>query len=185
MEVRRAQFQCPLVNSDLHCQTTILTLERTMLQRRGREQHLRSLGQQPPKILKHIFLYQRSHQNLRMMHPYLQYQSMKALHGLTQGKCQVTYLRTEISCSHQIIWTMPKRKRQKMNLKLQPMSQAPSLRLKKKNLRQVNNPLKNAVGDQVEPFANLKNRSKSKARHSHRSYHLKQSSKPQDQKHYV
>ena len=68
-------------------------------------------------------------------------------------------------------------------LKLQPMSQAPSLRLKKKNLRQVNNSQKNVVLDQVGPFANLKNRRKRKARHSHKSYHLKQSSKPQDQKH--
>ena len=49
------------------------------------------------------------------------------------------------------------------------MSQAPSLRLKKRNLRQVNNPQKNAVGNQVAPFANLKNRRKSKARHSHKS----------------
>ena len=32
------------------------------------------------------------------------------------------------------------------------------------------------------PFVNLKNRRKSKARCSHKSYHLKQSSKPQDQK---
>ena len=40
-----------------------------------------------------------------------------------------------------------------------------------------------AVGDQVAPFVNFKNRSKSKARHSHKSYHLKESSKPQDQKH--
>ena len=39
------------------------------------------------------------------------------------------------------------------------------------------------VEDQVGPFANLKNRRKSKARCSHKSYHLKQSSKPQDQKH--
>ena len=44
-------------------------------------------------------------------------------------------------------------------------------------------PTENAVGDQVAPFANLKNRRKSKARCSHKSYHLKQSSKPQDQKH--
>ena len=49
-----------------------------------------------------------------------------------------------------------------MNLKLWQMSQVPSLRLKKKNLRQVNNPQKKAVGDQVAPFANLKNRRKSK-----------------------
>ena len=34
---------------------------------------------------------------------YLQYQSVKTLHGLVQAKCQVTYLRAEIGCSHQII----------------------------------------------------------------------------------
>ena len=50
-----------------------------------------------------------AHQNLRMMHLYLQYQSMRALHGLVQAKCQVTYLRTEIGWFHQIIWAMPKR----------------------------------------------------------------------------
>ena len=136
-----------------------------------------------PNLMQCVCPYQRPHQNLRMMHPYPQYQSMRAPHGLVQAKCQVTYLRTEIGCSHQIIWTMPKRTRQKMNLKPQPMSQAPSLRLKKKkNLRQVNNPQKNAVGNQVAPFANLKNRRKSKARCNHKSYHLKQSSKPQDPK---
>ena len=48
---------------------------------------------------------------------YLQYQSARALPGLAQAKCQVTYLRTEIGCSHQIIWTIAKRTRQKMNLK--------------------------------------------------------------------
>ena len=78
-------------------------------------------------------------------------------------------------------WTTPKRTKQKMNLKPQPMSQAPSLRSKKK-LRQMNNPQKNVVGDQVVPFANPKNRRKSKARHSHKTYQLKQGSKPQDQK---
>ena len=177
-----AQLQCLLVISDLHCQTPTLTLERTMLQRRGREQHLRSLGQKCPTLLQHICPYQRPHQNLRMMHPYIQNQSVRALHGMAQAKCQVTYLRTENGCSHQIICTMAKRTNQKINLKLQPMSQAPSLRLKKKNLRQVSNPQKNVVGDQVAPFANLKNRRKSKARCSCKHYHLKQSSKLQDQK---
>ena len=33
------------------------------------------------------------------------------------------------------------------------------------------------------PFSNLKNRRKRKTRCSHKSYHLKQSNKPQDQKH--
>ena len=45
--------------------------------------------------------------------PYLQYQSMRALHGLAQARCQVTYLRTEIGCSHQIIWTIAKKTDQK------------------------------------------------------------------------
>ena len=57
---------------------------------------------------------------------------------LAQAKCQATYLRTEIGCSHQITWTTPKRTKQKMNLKPQPMSHAPSFRPKKK-LRQMNN----------------------------------------------
>ena len=33
------------------------------------------------------------------------------------------------------------------------------------------------------PFCKSQDTRKSKARHSHKSYHLKQSSKPQDQKH--
>ena len=53
----------------------------------------------------------------KMMHPFLQYQSMRALHGLVQAKCQVTYLRTEIGCSHQIIRTIARKTRLKMNLK--------------------------------------------------------------------
>ena len=97
------------------------------------------------------------------MHPYLQYQSVRALHGLAQAKCEVTYLRTEIGCSHQIIWTIAKKIRLKMNLKLRPVSQAPSLQLKRKNPRQVNNPQKYVVGDQVALFANLRNRRKSRA----------------------
>ena len=36
VEGKWVQFQCLLVNSDLHCQTQILTLERTMPQRRGK-----------------------------------------------------------------------------------------------------------------------------------------------------
>ena len=45
--------------------------------------------------------------------------ALRELHGMAQAKFQVTYLRTEIGCSHQIIWTMAKRTRRKMNLKLQ------------------------------------------------------------------
>ena len=33
-------------------------------------------------------------------------QFARALHGLAQEKCQVTFLKTEIGYSHQIIWTM-------------------------------------------------------------------------------
>ena len=46
--------------------------------------------------------------------PYLQYQLARALHALAQAKCQVTYLRTEIGYSHQIIWTMAKKTRLKI-----------------------------------------------------------------------
>ena len=138
-----------------------------MPQRKGREQPLKSLDQQSLTLLQCIHPYQRSHQKLRMMHPYLQYQSVRALHRLAQARCQVTYLRTEIGCSHQIIWTLLKKTRLKMSLKPQPVSQAPSLQLKKKNPTHVNNPQKNVVEDQVAPFANLRSRRKSKARHSH------------------
>ena len=75
-----------------------------------------------PNLLQHVCPYQRTHQNPRMMHPYLQYKPMRAIHGLAQAKCWVTYLRTEIGCSHQITWTTPMRTRQKMSLKPQPMS---------------------------------------------------------------
>ena len=91
--VRLAQFHHPLANSDPHCQIPTSTLERTMPQKKGREQHLWRLDQQPPNLLQCICPYHRPHQNLRMMHPYLQYQSARALHGLAQAKCQVTYLR--------------------------------------------------------------------------------------------
>ena len=39
-----------------------------------------------PNLSQCIYPYQRPHQNLRMMHPYLQYQSMRALYGLDTGK---------------------------------------------------------------------------------------------------
>ena len=34
------------------------------------------------------------------------FQFARALHGLAQEECQVTFLKTEIGYSHQIIWTM-------------------------------------------------------------------------------
>ena len=55
-----------------------------------------------PNLLQFICPYQKPHQNPRMMHPYLLYQPVRALHGLAQARCQVTYLRTEIGYSHQI-----------------------------------------------------------------------------------
>ena len=51
----------------------------------------------------HIHPYQRSHLNPKMIYqiadPYLQFQFLRALHGLVQAKCQATYL-TETGCSH-------------------------------------------------------------------------------------
>ena len=61
--------------------------------------------------------------------------------------------------------------------KLQLVLQVPSLRLKKKNLTEMNNPQRNADGDWVVHCANPKNRRKIKAQSSNRSCHLKQNSK--------
>ena len=105
-----SQFRPPLADTNPN-------IIKSNAAKKRKRANVRSLGQQPPNLLQCICPYQRPHQNLRMMHPYLQYQSLRALHGLAQAKCQVTYLRTEIGCSHQIIWTMAKRTRQKMNLK--------------------------------------------------------------------
>ena len=54
----------------------------------------------------------------------------------------------------------------------------PKPQIKEEESKTSKQPQKNVVGDQVAPFANLKNRRKSKARCNHKSYHLKQSSKP-------
>ena len=120
LEVEGQMGPIPVPGSQFRppCQIPTPTLERTMLQKKGREQHLRSLDQQPPNVLQHICPCQRPHQNLKMMHPYLQYQSTRALHGLAQAKYQVTYLGTEIGCSHQIIWTIAKKTRLILNIKL-------------------------------------------------------------------
>ena len=48
-----------LVNSDPHYQIPTPTLERTMPQRKEREQHPRSSGQQPPSLPQHVYPYQR------------------------------------------------------------------------------------------------------------------------------
>ena len=46
--------------------------------------------------------------------PWRMFQFARALHGLAQEKCQVTFLKTEIGYSHQIIWTM----KTKMNTRM-------------------------------------------------------------------
>ena len=51
------------------------------------------------------------------VNPYLQFQFARALHGLVQAKCQVTYLKIEMGCSHQTIWTMAMKIKLKMNLR--------------------------------------------------------------------
>ena len=74
-----------------------------------REQHPRSSGQQLPSLPQHVHPYQRPHLNPTMMYqinPYLQFQFVRALHGLAQAKCQATYLKIETGCSHQTIWTI-------------------------------------------------------------------------------
>ena len=116
-----SQFRPPLPNTNPNIRKDNATEKR----KRATLKKFRPATPKPTTV--HLHPYQRPHQNLRMMHPYLQYQSMRALHGLAQAKCQVTYLRTEIGCSHQIIWTIAKKTKLKMNLKPQPVSQAPSL----------------------------------------------------------
>ena len=54
------------------------------------------------------------------------------------------------------------------------MSQAPSLRSKKKNLRQVNNPQKNVVGDQVAPICKSQEQREEQGKMQLQSYHLNQ-----------
>ena len=76
----------------------------TLSQKRGREPcPRRSSDQQPPSLLQCTHPCQRPCQNLRVKHPYLQYQYKKAPHGLVQAKCQGTFLRRETSCSLKII----------------------------------------------------------------------------------
>ena len=74
---------------------------------------------QLPSLLPHIclLLYQRPqsspNQMIQETDPHLQrmFQFMRALHGLAQEKCQVTFLKTEIGYSLQITWTMKIRMR--------------------------------------------------------------------------
>ena len=67
------------------------TSGRTMLQRGEREQHPRDAGPQLQSLPPHICLYQRPHQNPKLMFqiadPQLQFQFVSALHGLVQAKC--------------------------------------------------------------------------------------------------
>ena len=53
-------------------------------------------------------------------HLWRMFQFVRALHGLAQEKCQVTFLKTEIGYSHQIISTM----KIKMNIRTQLVSLA-------------------------------------------------------------
>ena len=133
LEVGGRWVQFLLVNSDPHYQIPTLTLERTMPQRKEREQHP---GQQPPSQSQCIHPYQRPHLSPKMMYqitdPYLQFQFTRSLHGLAQAKCHATYLNIEAGCSHQIIWTMAMKMKLRMNLKLQQVSQALGPQLKKK-----------------------------------------------------
>ena len=57
----------------------------------------------------------------------------------------------------------------------------PKPQIKEEESKTVEQPTEKCGWDQVAPFVNLKNRRKNKARWSHKSYHLKQSSNPQDQ----
>ena len=57
----------PLVNSDPHYQIPTPTLERTIPQRKEREQHPRGLGQQHLSLPPHVHPYQRPHLNPKMM----------------------------------------------------------------------------------------------------------------------
>ena len=115
-----SQFRPPLPD------TNPPTLERTMLQRKEREQHPRSSSQQPPSLWPCIHPYQRPHLNPRMMYqitdPYLQFQFVIAFHGLAQARYQATYLKIETGCSHHTIWTMATEIILTMNLKSQLVS---------------------------------------------------------------
>ena len=156
-----------------------------MPQRRGESNNLRSSGQQPPNLPWHVCPYQRSHQNLRNDASIPSIPVCESTPWLAQDKCQVTYLRTEIGLLlPNYLDSGKKETRQKMNLKLQPMSQVPNLRLKEEEeSRQVNSPQKMQLGTRLSLLQISRTEGKSKARCSHKSYHLKQSSKLQDQKH--
>ena len=77
---------------------------------------------QLPSLLpcSHLLLYHRPQLSLKLMfqktdpHLWIMLQFARALHGLVQEKCQVTFLKKEIGYSHQIIWTM----KIKMNIRM-------------------------------------------------------------------
>ena len=101
------QFQHPVTNSDLHSQKLIQMLGKMMLQKREREPHLRrSSDQQPTNLPQCALPYQRLHQSLRIVCPYLQYQQEKTPHGLAQARCWETFLRTEVGYSLKTIWPL-------------------------------------------------------------------------------
>ena len=63
--------------------------------------------------------------------PYLQFQFMKAHHGLVWAKCQATYLKIETGCSHQTILAMKIKLGMKLKLQLEPQALGPQLKKRK------------------------------------------------------
>ena len=75
----------------------------TVTEKRKRAMPKKKFRPATPSLLQHGHPCQRPHQNLRAMHPYLQYQHKKASHVLAQVKCQKIFLKIEIGCSLNII----------------------------------------------------------------------------------
>ena len=104
-----SQFRPPLPDTNPNIRKDNAT------EKRKRAQCLR--GSDPvqlPSLLpcSHLLLYHRPQLSPKLMfqktdpHLWRMLQFVRALHGLVQEKCQVTFLKTEIGYSHQIIWTM-------------------------------------------------------------------------------
>ena len=90
VEGKMGPIPAPIRQFRPHCQIPTPTLERTMLQRKGKEQHPRGLDQQPLSLPPCIHPCQRPHLNPKMMYqianPYLQFQFARALHGPVQAR---------------------------------------------------------------------------------------------------
>ena len=112
-----------------HCLAPILTLEKTMQWRRGKEQHPRDSDLQLPSLLPHA---QRPHLNSRMMCQTAdQFQFARAPHGLAQARCQGTCLKIETGYSHQTIYATTMKIRLKVNPRTQQVPQALDPQLKR------------------------------------------------------